>query len=145
MGLIEIKTLIDITQTKVSRPNQGSQLELDQNRNFITLLQCVEIRSIVGYESSPSVEEVAIKDMGFGTEYKGKHKVWTFTFTPDREGVYTDQEGNALAYLVTDINGVPIIKNLTETINIDKAMFECKDITTKNTLIKAHQGTIQAP
>jgi len=142
MDLIEIKTLIDITQTKVSRPNQGSQLELDQNRNFITLLQCLEIRSIVIYESSPVVEEVSIKDMGFGTDYKGKHKVWTFTFTPDREGVYTDQEGNALAYLVTDINGVPIIKNLTETINIDKAMFECKDITTKNTLIKAHQGTI---
>jgi microsomal dipeptidase-like Zn-dependent dipeptidase len=142
MDLIEIKTLIDITQTKVSRPNQGSQLELDQNRNFITLLQCAEIRSIVVYESSPSVEEVAIDHMGFGTDYQGKHKVWTFTFTPDREGVYTDAVGNALGYLLTDINGVPIIKNLTETINIAKAMFECNDIATTNTLITAHQGTI---
>ena len=64
MQIIEIKTLVDITNTKVTRLNQGTQLELDQCRNFITLLQCVELRSIVSYDSSPQHEAVDVKGMG---------------------------------------------------------------------------------
>jgi hypothetical protein len=141
MDYIEIKTLVDITQTKVTRASQGSQLELDQQRNFITLLQCAEMRSIISYDNKPSVEEVDINDLGFGTEYNGKHKVWTFVFKPDRKYVYSDENGNDTGLLVTDVSGVPIIKNLTETINIQKAMFDCTTVAYKNTIIKAHLGT----
>jgi hypothetical protein len=142
METIEIQTLIDITNTKVSRPNQGSQLEYDQNRNFITLRQCVELRSIVSYDNPPSVETIDIKGLGFGSSYKGQHAVWTFKFVPDRNGVYTSPDGNTTGSLFDDIDSVPIIKNLTETINIDKAIFNCKDSATKNIIIKAHLGTI---
>ena len=78
MEIIEIKTLIDITNTKVIRLNQGSQFELDQNRNFITLMQCIELRSIVSYDITPVIEKIDIKSLGFGTAYKGKQNVWTF-------------------------------------------------------------------
>jgi predicted NodU family carbamoyl transferase len=44
--------------------------------------------------------------------------------------------------LIDDIDGVPIIKNLTETINMSKAIFNCKDPFSKNTIIKAHPATI---
>jgi len=142
MDTIEIQTLVDVTKTGVVRPNQGSQLEYDQNRNFTTLLQCVEIRSIVSYSNSPKVTTVELKNLGFGTDYKGKHKIWSFTFIPDREDVYLDVEGNAIGHLFEDLDGVPIIKNLTETINIDKAIFDCKDLASRNTIIKAHKGTI---
>jgi hypothetical protein len=137
---IKIVTLIDITKTRVIRPNQGSQLELDQNRNFITLLQCAEMRSVISYDKSPTVEEVDIKDLGFGTAYKGIHRVWTFWFKPDREFVYSDSKSNEIGLLIDDLDGVPMIKNLAETINIEKAMFDLKSISTKNTLITAHQG-----
>lgn len=142
MEVIEIKTLVDITNTKVIRPNQGSQLEYDQNRNFITLRQCVEIRSIVSYDNPPSVETVDLKDLGFGSQYKGKHRVWTFKFIPDRVGVYTSEKGNPIGCLLEDLDLVPIIKNLEETVNIDKAVFDCNNPATKNILIKAHKGTI---
>lgn len=142
MEIIEIQTLIDITQTKVNRLNQGTQLELDQNKNFITLSQCIELRSIVHYESGPSLEKVDIKSLGFGTQYKGKQNVWTFRFSPDRSGVYIDDKGDNLGFLINDLHEVPVIKNLTETINIDKAVFDLKDNQYKNTLIKAIQGTI---
>jgi hypothetical protein len=141
MDIIEIKTLIDVTNTRVNRPNQGSQIAYDQNRNFITLSQCIEIRSIVSYEFPPIVEEVELKGLGFGTEFKGCHKVWTFTFSPDREGVYEDSEGNIVGSLIEDLDGVPIIKNLTETINMGKAIFNCKDLVSRNTIITAHTGT----
>ena len=142
MDVIEIQTLVDITNTKVVRPNQGTPLEYDQNRHFITFIQCVELRSIITYSNPPTVESIDITGMGFGTEYTGQHNVWTFRFMPDRIGVYTiDNRGSAGA-LIDDLDSVPIIKNLNETINIAKAIFDSTSITTKNTIIKAHLGTI---
>jgi len=142
MDKIEIYTLVDITNTRVNRPNQGSQLEYDQNRNFITLRQCVELRSIVSFNALPEVREMELQGLGFGTNYRGNHNVWLFTFTPDREGVYQSADGNVIGNLIEDVDSVPIIKNLTETINIQKAIFDCKDTANKNTIIKAH---IKAP
>lgn len=142
MEVIEIQTLIDITNTKVHRPNQGDQLSYDQNRNFVTLRQCIELRSIVSYDNPPIAEVVDVKSLGFGADYKGKHKVWTFEFIPDRTGVYADEHGDPIGSLLSDINAVPIIKNLTETINIDKAIFDCTNTSTKNTIITARKGTI---
>ena len=124
------------------RPNQGTQLEYDQNRNFITLRQCIELRSIVSYDNPPSVKSEDLKELEFGTNYKGKQNVWTFTFNPDRVGVYSTPDGNTIGGLIDDLDRVPIIKNLLETINIDKAIFDCSNPATKNTIIKAHSGTI---
>jgi 3-deoxy-D-manno-octulosonate 8-phosphate phosphatase KdsC-like HAD superfamily phosphatase len=139
MQTIEIQTLVDITDTKVARPNQGTPLQHDQYRNFTTLRQCVEIRSIISYDASPTVETVDVKDLGFGSQYKGKHQVWTFRFYPDRSGAYIEGQ-NEVGALIDDVNGVPVIQKLTETINMDTAMFELKNAATKNTIIKAIQG-----
>ena len=141
MQVIEIKTLVDITDTKVNRPRAGLQLEHDQFRNFTTLRQCVEIRSNIMYDTSPSSEVSDVKGMGFGSNYKGKHTVWTFRFTPDRTGAYVG-ETNDIGALLNDVDQVPVIQKLTETINMYKAIFELKDLATKNTIIKALQGTI---
>jgi hypothetical protein len=139
MQIIEIQTLIDITDTKVVRLNQGTQLEHDQYRNFVTLKQCVEIRSIISFDTGPVMEVKDIKDMGFGTKYKGKHAVWTFRFSPDRTGVYSDN-GNDVYSLLEDVDGVPVIQKLKETINIGQAIFELHNPSTKNTIIKALKG-----
>ena len=141
METIEIKTLIDITNTKVSRPNQGTVEEYDQYRNFTTLMQCIGLRCIIHYDDSPTVEEVDVKGMGFGSAYKGKQKVWTFKFRPDRALAYEDNE-NPIGLLVHDMHEVPIINSLTETINIDKAVFFTYESQFKNTIIKAHKGTL---
>ena len=141
MQTIEIKTLIDVTNTKVIRPNQGTQQQLDQQKNFTTLKQCIELRSIISYEQSPIVENIDIKDLDFGKAYKGKHKVWTFRFSPDRDHSYMDEHGNTIGVLYEDVHGVPVLKNLTETVNIDMAIFDIKDPQLKNTIIKATPGT----
>lgn len=141
MQTIEIKTLIDITNTNVSRPNQGTQLEMDQHRNFTTLKQCAELRSIISYNFSPELQVIDVKDQGFGSKYKGKHAVWTFRFSPDRSGAYASDD-NDIGCLLDDVHGVPVVEKLTETINIEKAIFELIDASSKNTVIKAIKGTI---
>jgi hypothetical protein len=140
MDLIEIQTLIDITQTRVARLTQGTQLELDQHRNFITLMQCIELRSVVSYDQGPARENRDVKGMGFGSDFKGRHNVWTFVFSPDREGVYRDNAGNELGFLIEDVHAVPIIKNLAETINIGRTIFDLKDSKATNTIIRLTQA-----
>lgn len=141
METIEIQTLIDITNTRVARPNQGTQVEHAQYRNFTTLKQCVEIRSNITFSFEPQCELRDINDLGFGSAYQGMHAVWTFRFSPDRVGVYSTEHDN-IGCLVDDLDQVPIIKNLRETINIDKATFELKDPLYKNTIVKELKGII---
>lgn len=141
MQVIEIQTLIDITDTKAVRPGQGSPTEQGQYKNFVTLKQCLELRSNIIYETSANIETKDLKDLGFGSKFKGKHKVWTFRFTPERSGAYYENN-DQVGCLLTDLHEVPVIKNLTETINIDKAVFDLNDAAQKNTIVKALQGTI---
>jgi hypothetical protein len=136
MNIVEIKTLVDITRTGTSRGSQGNQQELNQQRNWTTLSQCIELRSIIEYDSFPTVETVDIKGMGFGTKYKGKQQVWTFRFETDRPYVY----GEHCELLIEDMDQVPIIKKLTESVNIDTAVFDTKSDVSKNTIIRHPQA-----
>lgn len=144
METIEIKTLVDITKPNVHRPGQGTLLEQSQYKNWVTLQQCIGLRSIIAYDVSPTVETVDIKNLGFGSSYKGKHQVWTFIFYPDRSHAYEDDNGNSIGLLINDIQQVPIITNLTETINISEAVFEIEDPQTKNIIIMASSRHLQA-
>lgn len=137
MEIIELKTLIDITKPNVHRPGQGTILEQNQYKNWITLQQCIGLRSIISFDQAPTVEEIDIKGLGFGNKYKGKHKVWTFTFYPDRTNAYDDGSGNRIALLLNDLHQVPVIENLTETINTSKAVFDLEDPQHKNIIITA--------
>lgn len=140
MNTIEIQTLVDITQTNIIRPKQGSQQQLDQQRNFTTLKQCLEIRSNIIFDVPPQVESKDIKDLGFGSKFKGKQTVWTFRFTPERRGAYSEN-GNEVGCLYEDVDQVPVVKSLTETINIEKAIFDLKNPITKNTIVRVLKGT----
>jgi hypothetical protein len=136
MEVIEIKTLIDITNTNVRRINQGTQQQLDQFRNWTTLLQCIGLRSNINYDRDPRVETVDVKGLGFGSEYKGKHQVWTFQFRPDRPDTFAD-ESEAVALLEKDLDKIPMILNLTETINTQRAVLDTSDESFANTVVKA--------
>ena len=43
MEVIELKTLIDITNTNVRRITQGSETTYNQYKNWTTLNQCIEL------------------------------------------------------------------------------------------------------
>lgn len=135
MEVIEIKTLVDVTNTEVRRIDQGTQLELDQYRNWVTLLQCIGLRSNINYDQPPTSDLVDVKGIGFGSEYKGKHRVWTFQFRPDVLGAFDNDEG-ACKLLINDLDKVPIIVNLTETINILQAVFATEDKKFANTTVR---------
>ena len=118
------------------RPNQGLQRQMDQQKNFTTLQQCLELRSIIEFTQLPCCNQIDIDGMEFGSVYAGQHNVWTVAFDTDRDDVYTDASGDKIGLLIDDIHGVPIITNLDETINIIKAVFDCRDAASCNTLVR---------
>jgi hypothetical protein len=136
MEVIEIKTLVDITNTDVRRINQGTQQELDQFRNWTTLLQCIGLRAIINYDRNPTSEINDIKNLGFGEEFTGKHRIWTFQFRPDRNDAFA-LEHDQIALLRNDLDMVPMLLKLTETINTLQAVFSLFDKKYTNTVVKA--------
>jgi hypothetical protein len=51
----------------------------------------------------------------------------------------SDDNLNPIGNLIEDLNFVPVIKNLEETVNIDKAMFNCNDAKLKNITVSIKQ------
>jgi hypothetical protein len=72
------------------------------------------------YEVSPLCSEQDVTGV-FGTDFTGKHKVWDFVFD-----VETAVAGTDLNTLKDDFDLVPVVANLTESINTDNKAFRTK-------------------
>ena len=108
-------TLVDITATGVIRSQDLDNAERNQQRNWETLLQCIGLRTQPQNIQEPItsiLENVGIAE--FGDFYTGTQKIWTWSWTVEREGVY-DLANAPLAGLLQDLEQVPIVTGLTET------------------------------
>jgi hypothetical protein len=108
-------TLVDISATGVIRSQDPDNMERNQQRNWETLLQCIGLRTQPQNIQEPitsTVEDIGMAE--FGDFYTGTQKIWTWSWTVEREGVY-DLADVPLAGLLQDIEQVPIITGLEET------------------------------
>lgn len=133
-------TLVDITETKIYRHQETEPLAKNQQQNFLTLLQTIGLRVNPTYTQSPAVEKTNLDRWHFGSEYKGRHSIWAFEFSIEYEGGLTDEQGNEAGLLIKDLHFVPIINNLTETINIRLPVFDTGSSDYRNTLIYPQAG-----
>ena len=128
-------TLIDITETKQHRSRSTDKFLINQQANFMTFFQTLSLRFNPYYESSPTVEVMSaaeLKKLGFGTKYKGEHKVWCFEFDLDSAtSQFNEQE------VLQDFDLVPVIAALNETIEINNNVFRTQDKTNTNIIFKA--------
>ena len=97
MARIQIRTVIDITNTGVKRLDIGSEKPLNQYRNFTTFMQVFGIRSIFSIVQSPVQ----------------KDGEWTMIIDTDRDDVYHDGT-DPVGLLKNDLDTVPIITGLDE-------------------------------
>jgi hypothetical protein len=123
----KIETLVDITETR-ARPNEDI-VKYKQQQNYMTLTQTIGIRVNPIVKIRPIVSTVAISNLGFGSNYKGKHKVWTFFFETESEG------STSVDMIENDLNFVPVILNLEETAKFSEPVFQTTDLKTKNIII----------
>jgi len=131
---IVIKTLVDVTRTDVRRKGQGDTSKLLQQKNYETLLQVINLRSLIDANSDPSVETRDITKEKFGSRYKGEHRVWTYEFTIDRDEVFLDGD-DPIGLLKEDFRSVPVLGGLSETISKPTA-FDLDNGASRNTIIE---------
>jgi hypothetical protein len=119
-----IHTLIDITQTGARR---GEDTYLyGQQQNFLTLLQTLSLRSNPISITKPVCAKTKLERYGFGTAYRGVHRVWNVMC----EFEYEDQHSTELMLL--DFDFVPIVAGLDETARPKAAALLTRDIEYKN-------------
>ena len=127
-----IYTLIDITETKQYR---GADKKLThQQANFMTFFQTLCLRQNYLFDNPPEKVEMSekeLKEIGFGTNYKGNHNVWCITLTVDEGRTFPELES-----VEKDFDLVPVISGLDETIEINNNVFRTTDKKAKNIVIQ---------
>jgi hypothetical protein len=141
-----VHTLVDITDNgslhkQFPFKTQGGELIHDrqtlitaknQNNNFNTMLQLLQMRSNITWEQPSMKIHNTLGNSGFGSAYEGKHMSWHFTFFTEQNAVYGDPE-NPTGQLIQDFNLVPIINSCKETATFPQSTFITQDSKTINT------------
>ena len=129
-----VYTLIDITETKKYSSNCKDTKLISQQANFMTFFQTLCLRNNYNYDNTPTLQDVnekKLRELGFGSDYKGNHNLWCLELVVDEGRTFGEAE-----ILENDFDLVPVISGLNETIKINNNVFRTKDKKAKNIVIK---------
>jgi hypothetical protein len=115
MARYQIITVVDITRSNPVR-TETDPITLGQQANFNSLVQAIGMRSNVTWIQDP---ESHTGRLPIGP---GKAAHWIWQFDAEREDVFLNQ-GDDVALLVNDLDGVPIVDQLNNTVELTPAVF----------------------
>ena len=116
MPRYRITTLVDITRTNATR-SETDEKRVSQQANFNSLIQAIGMRANVEWQTDPIKNDGRLPD-----PWQGRSNYWTWEFDVEREEVF-EQDGDPVHLLREDLNGVPVINKLDETIDLDPCAF----------------------
>jgi len=119
MNRYRITTLVDITRSRATR-SDTDELKYNQQSNFNTLLQVIGLRANIATDLDPKVTEGRLPE-----PWKGRGAYWIYEFEPERADGFLDGD-NPVGHLINDLNGVPIIDKLNNTIDFNLPAFITK-------------------
>ena len=122
----KLLTLIDITETKARRGDDAFLQK--QQQNYLTTIQTASLRANPIIKNPPSVIEIDISNIGFGQDISGIHKVWSLEFE-------FEVDVN-IEFLIKDFDLVPVINQLTETVELKTIAFLTNGRPDRNTIIQ---------
>lgn len=111
MPRYRITTLIDITRTDAKKSDLSDHKK-QQQANFDSLRQSIEMRSIVSWHRDPNRQDGRLP-----TPMEGRATHWIWEFETERDDLFLHQ-GDPVALLKTDLQGVPVISGLDETVEL---------------------------
>ena len=137
-----IHTLVDITDNgnlrqqfpfktkneQVIDDKHSLAMARDQNSNFDTMIQILQMRTNITWEHPPQKMELPdLANHAFGSYYEGQHNTWHFQFFTEQSGVYGDIS-DPTENLVEDFNLVPVITDCTNTAHMPIQTFVTQDL-----------------
>ena len=141
-----VHTLIDITENgnlkqtfpfktkggEVVHNKESLIIARNQNSNFATVLQLLQMRGNITWERPPMRINDTLGNSSFGSAYEGKHISWHFQFFTEQPEVYGNPTEPS-AQLIDDFDLVPILNFCKETATFPTATFITQNIKTINT------------
>jgi len=141
-----IHTLVDITDNgnlkqqfpfkttadQVIHDKHSLAIARNQNSNFNTLLQLLQMRANITWEVPPEKINDTLGNSNFGSFYEGKHNTWHFQFFTEQSGVYGNDD-MMTSSLISDFHNVPIISFCKETATFPLSTFDTENHKTINT------------
>ena len=127
---LSLYSLIDITATGIISNNKESLFERNQQRNWETILQLVNLRYhavTIAHPVDPKTVEMTKHE--FGEFYLNTHKCWKCKFS------FSVKDKDLADKLQYDFNQVPIIIGLSETASFPDPLIYTKG-KLKNTYFK---------
>lgn len=115
-------TLIDITKTDVTNYSKDTEFVRNQQRNWETIGQLLGLRAQLLELNYIGCTEEDLINHSFGVNFLGTHKVWSFSFAVDHNGIFTENV-DRYGRLKDDFKLTPIILNLNETAQIKSPIF----------------------
>jgi hypothetical protein len=119
MARYKIITLVDITRSTPNR-SETDQLKLGQQANFNSLLQAIGLRANIDWVIDPQQCSGALPD-----NLGGKAVHWLWEFDTERDFVF-QKDSDPVGLLVDDLNGVPVVDRLNNSVEISPACFISK-------------------
>lgn len=115
-------TLIDITKTDVLTSELSNTKARNQQRNWETVNQILSLRAQLLQFDYVNQFTANLARYSFGINFKGKHKIWQFSFAVEREDIFNIQQ-DRYGKLKDDFSVTPVILGLNETIQLDIPLF----------------------
>jgi hypothetical protein len=156
MYTFSISTLIDITSNgnlKKTFPFKTDSGELvhdahsleiakNQNTNFTTLIQLLQIRGNIIWDDIPHRQEIILNQQNiFGRKYEGKANLWTFEWEVEQSDVYNNFDEQC-GSLINDFDSVPIINFCKETVTFPSSSFITNSPDFTNTVFNYKGPTV---
>jgi hypothetical protein len=146
MYTYSIYTLVDITENgllKEQFPFTAKSGDLihdvatlttarNQQANFTTMIQLLQIRGNIIWESSPVRIKENIANYKFGHKYEGSHNIWTFSWQVEQTEIY-GLGADPVFHLTQDFDQIPVVNFCKETATFPASAFITQDYDTINT------------
>ena len=104
----------------------------NQNSNFATVLQLLQMRANITWEIPPTRINQSVANMRFGSNYEGKQNSWHFQFFTEQSEVYGSSP-DPIEFVTADFDLVPILSFCKETVTFPTNTFLTYDPQSINT------------
>lgn len=132
---VAVYTLVDITATGVTRTQDVDNYQRNQQRNWETAHQIINLRTHAQISAVPASPRMVFMDQHeFGSYYSGQHRCWKFIFFVEYSTILGTEQ-DPFERLRYDFDSVPVIIGLDETAAMPDPVFYCDGIL-KNTYFK---------
>lgn len=117
MERYKIISLIDITRNGSSR-SETDPIKIGQQSNFNTLIQTIGLRANIEWHFDPKKSNGRLPE-----PLDGAATYWIWEFVTERDKIF-QKNSDPVGLLVEDLDGVPVVRNLTESIDLDPPAFK---------------------